>query len=185
MCNFFLKSESSNYWQKRFGYPALYPVPVWKQFFDIRSWLQTHYPAGYPTGKPDSDHLWCVIYFVAALFKELALITIIEMWGLGLGLGFYDKLSVSCRNLSEISVSVTEVTVSTTSLPATSTHKHSVSDCSRDWSTSYHSNRSWTNVARPWFLLRIDPASEKLGITSLSAVVQWVSCRMMMKALFL
>ena len=35
------------------------------------------------------------------------------------------------------------------------------------------SNRSWTNVARPWFLLRTDPASEKLGITSLSAVVQW------------
>jgi len=28
-------------------------------------------------------------------------------------------------------------------------------------------------VARPWFLLRTDPASEKLGITSLSAVVQW------------
>jgi len=39
--------------------------------------------------------------------------------------------------------------------------------------------------SRPWFLLRIDPASEKLGITSLSAVVQWVSCRTMMKALFL
>ena len=32
---------------------------------------------------------------------------------------------------------------------------------------------------------RIDPASEKLGITSLSAVVQWVSCTTMMKALFL
>jgi len=27
-------------------------------------------------------HIWqCVIYFVAALFKELALIIIIEMWG--------------------------------------------------------------------------------------------------------
>jgi len=50
-----------------------------------------------------------------------------------------------------------------------STHNHSVSDCSADWSTSDHSNRSWTNVARPWFLLRTDPASEKLGITSLSA----------------
>jgi len=54
-----------------------------------------------------------------------------------------------------------------------------------DWSTSDHSNRSWTNVAGPCFLLRIDPASEKLGITSLSAVVQWVSCRTMMNALFL
>jgi len=25
---------------------------------DIRIRLQTHYPAGYPTGKPVSDHLW-------------------------------------------------------------------------------------------------------------------------------
>jgi len=41
------------------------------------------------------------------------------------------------------------------------------------------------NVARPWFLLRTDPASEKLGISSLSTVVQWVFCRTMMKALFL
>jgi len=47
--------------------------------------------------------IWqCARYFVAALFKELALITIREMWGLGLelpglglGLGFYDKVSVS------------------------------------------------------------------------------------------
>ena len=69
--------------------------------------------------------------------------------------------------------------------PATSTHNHSVSDCSGDWSTSDHSNRSWTNVARPWFLLRIDPASDKLEITILSAVVQWVSSRTMMKALLL
>ena len=35
------------------------------------------------------------------------------------------------------------------------------------------------------FLLRTDSASEKLGITSLSAVVQWVSCRTMASALFL
>ena len=28
--------------------------------------------------------------------------------------------------------------------PATSTHNHLVSDCSGDWSTSDHSNRSWT-----------------------------------------
>jgi len=25
---------------------------------DIRIRFQTHYPAGYPTGKLDSDHLW-------------------------------------------------------------------------------------------------------------------------------
>jgi len=37
-------------------------------------------------------------------------------------------------------------------------------------------------VARTWFLLRIDLASEKIGITSFSAVVQWVSCRTRMKA---
>jgi len=29
----------------------LYPVPVSKQILDIRIRLQTHYPAGYPTGK--------------------------------------------------------------------------------------------------------------------------------------
>ena len=69
--------------------------------------------------------------------------------------------------------------------PATSTHNHSVSDNSGDWSTSDHSNRSWINVARPWFLLMTDPASGKLEITILSAVVQWVSCRKKMKALFL
>ena len=28
-----------------------------KTVLDIRILLQTHYPAGYPTGKPDSDHL--------------------------------------------------------------------------------------------------------------------------------
>ena len=54
-----------------------------------------------------------------------------------------------------------------------------------DLSTNDHSNRSWTNVARPCFLLSTDPASEKLVITRLSAVVQWVSCRTMMKALLL
>jgi len=32
-------------------------------------------------------------------------------------------------------------------------------------------------VARPLFLLRTDPASETMGITSFSGVVQWVSCR--------
>jgi len=47
--------------RKRFGYPG--PVPVSKQFLDIRIRLQTHYPAGYPTGKPDSDHLCCVSHY--------------------------------------------------------------------------------------------------------------------------
>ena len=57
LCNeqIFQKSESSKYWYKLLGYP--YPVHVWKQFFDIRIRLQTDYPAGYPTGKPDGDHL--------------------------------------------------------------------------------------------------------------------------------
>jgi len=40
----------------------------------------------------------------------------LELPGLGRGLGFYDKVSVSSRNLSQVSVSVLEVTVSTTSL---------------------------------------------------------------------
>ena len=73
--------------------------------------------------------IWqCARYFVAALFKELALITIIEMWGLESRsqsrtsrcrsrLGFYDNVSVSSRILSQVSVS--EVTVSATSLSAT------------------------------------------------------------------
>jgi len=51
--------------------------------------------------------IWrCAFYFVTALFKELVLIAIIEMWIVGLellGLGFYDKVSVSSRNLSSVS----------------------------------------------------------------------------------
>jgi len=43
--------------EKRFGYPFPYPVPIWKQFLDIPIRLQTHYPAVYPTGKQNSDHL--------------------------------------------------------------------------------------------------------------------------------
>jgi len=63
--------------------------------------------------------------------------------------------------------------------------KITVSDCSGNWSTSVHSNCSRTNVARPCFMLRTDPASERLGITNLSAVVQWVSRRTMTNASFL
>jgi len=51
--HFFQESESSKYREKRFRYP----VPVRKQFLDIRIRLQTHYPAGFPTGKLDSDHV--------------------------------------------------------------------------------------------------------------------------------
>ena len=58
MCNFFKESESWKYWEKHFGYPYPYQVLLWKQFWDTRIWLQTHYPAGYPTGKPDSNHHW-------------------------------------------------------------------------------------------------------------------------------
>jgi len=37
---------------------SLNPKNIEKNVLDIRIRLQTHYPAGYPTGKPDSDHLW-------------------------------------------------------------------------------------------------------------------------------
>ena len=42
----------------------------------------------------------------------------LELPGFGLGLGFYNKVtvSVSSRNLSQVTASVSEVTVSTTSL---------------------------------------------------------------------
>jgi len=60
LCNvqhFFQESESSKYRENYFGCPYPYPVPVWKQFLNVRIRLQTHYPAVYPTGTPDSDHL--------------------------------------------------------------------------------------------------------------------------------
>ena len=57
MCNILSKVCILKISLKRFGYPDPYPVSVWKQFLDIRIRLQTYYPAGYPTGKPDSDHL--------------------------------------------------------------------------------------------------------------------------------
>ena len=52
----------------------------------------------------------------------------LELPSLGLGLAFYDKLSVSSRNLSQVSVSVSvsEVTVSTTPLVSIA-HRHSCS----------------------------------------------------------
>ena len=38
--------------------------------------------AKYQDNKNHPKFVQCAIYFVAALFKKLALITIIEMWGL-------------------------------------------------------------------------------------------------------
>ena len=38
--------------------------------------------------------------------------------------------------------------------PSTSMHNHSVFDVGGDWSKRVHFSRSWTNVARPCFLLR-------------------------------
>jgi len=58
---FFQQSEPSKYREERFGYPYPYPVPVGKQFgypYPVANSLQ--YPAGYQTGKPDSDHLCCI-----------------------------------------------------------------------------------------------------------------------------
>ena len=47
MCDcFFQESEPSKHQEKRFGYPYPDPLPVWKQFLDIRIWLETHYPTG-------------------------------------------------------------------------------------------------------------------------------------------
>ena len=51
MCNFFQKSESSKYREKRFGYPDSYPVPVRRQFLDIRIRLQTHLPDIQPANR--------------------------------------------------------------------------------------------------------------------------------------
>ena len=59
--------------------------------------------------------------------------------------------------------------------PSRSTHNHSVSDCSEDWSTSDHSNRSWTNVT----------VTQPMRSCASLACAQWVSCRTMMNALFL
>jgi len=69
---FFQESESSKCREKRFGYPYPYPVHVWKQFLDIHIRLQTHYLAGYPTGKPDSDNLWPLTIFLRARFHRAA-----------------------------------------------------------------------------------------------------------------
>jgi len=60
LCNvqFFPRAWILEISRKIFQISLSYPVHVWKQFLDICMRLQTHYPAGYPTGKRDSDHLW-------------------------------------------------------------------------------------------------------------------------------
>jgi len=44
--------------RKAFRIPLSVPGSRLKAVLDIRIRLQTHYPSGYPDGKPDSDQLW-------------------------------------------------------------------------------------------------------------------------------
>ena len=46
----------------RTGYPYPDPAPEEKHVLDIRIRLKTYYPAGFPSGKPDSDHLCCTVH---------------------------------------------------------------------------------------------------------------------------
>ena len=55
--------------------------------------------------------------------------------------------------------------------PASSMHSHSISESLGDRPASVQDKLSWINVARQCFLLGIDPASAKFGITSLSTQV--------------
>jgi len=80
MCNFFQKYEFSKYREKSLGYPYPYPVPVWKDFLDIRIQLQTDYPAGHATGKPDSDHLWTDTDFFRFLLRSVTKTKINFFW---------------------------------------------------------------------------------------------------------
>ena len=66
--------------------------------------------------------------------------------------------------------------------PSTSTHHHSVSDLSRDCFKDVYFSRSWTNVARPCFLLKESPASAKLKSVNFFEEVKWVSCNRMTRA---
>jgi len=55
--------------------------------------------------------------------------------------------------------------------PSTSMHSHSIVDLSGDWSTRVQLSLLWTNVARPCFLLKVEPARVKFGIISRSTLV--------------
>ena len=60
MCNFFQKAYPRNIDKKRFGYP--YPVPVWKQFFDILIRVQlTILPDIQPLNQCQAKFLTCEI----------------------------------------------------------------------------------------------------------------------------
>ena len=58
-------------------------------------------------------------------------------------------------------------------------YSHSVSDVGRDCPETLHFSLMYrqSDMARPCFLLKVDPASTNLGRTSLSAFGQWVSCK--------
>ena len=61
------------------------------------------------------------------------------------------------------------------------THSHSITNPSGDQSVSF----TWTKIARPCFLLENNPVRVKCGITSWSALVQYVCCRRITRALYL
>ena len=75
-----------------------------------RIWTSAQISVAYYLG------IWqCARYVVAALFKELALISIREMWGLGLELpglclGFYDSLGLGGYGLDYITDAYTTTT---------------------------------------------------------------------------
>jgi len=55
---------------------------------DIRIWLQTHYPAGYPTGKPDSDHLCCLVTCHSTMLTVVRLLQLSFISGRKLDAGY-------------------------------------------------------------------------------------------------
>ena len=69
--------------------------------------------------------------------------------------------------------------------PSTFTHKQSIADPSGDRSVKAQLSSSWTNVARPCFLLEIKLATVKCGINNWSALVQGVSCGRITRDLYL
>ena len=112
-----------------------------------------------PGGRTLSVRRWCAVAPVDMLTVE---VTNVQTGNVGMAVG----VSHDGRALWTLMILY----------PAMSTHDHQVSDFSGDCSTNDHSNRSWTNVARAWFLLRTDPANAKLGIISLSKTWQYWTC---------
>ena len=64
----------------RFGCPDPYPVPVSKQILDIRIRLKTYYPAGYPTGKPDSAKLWFLGHVKTQTKSLTPVVLSLDLW---------------------------------------------------------------------------------------------------------